>query len=338
MGTTNLANDALFYAKSGLEYSAKDLRRFLSIGREQGVIAAGDFAVSERGAGANLSVDVDPGEALIQGDTSTDQGLYYVNETATTNVSITAADATNPRIDRVVLEILDHDEDAGGSYFARIRVVDGTPTSGATLVNLTGAATVPDDALLLANVSVPALDTTISDAQIDTTVNSVRVLSRGPNNVYAARMYAANSGSPTHNSTGNYQKVGSGGGTLTWTSAFDIRPAGVSAQVDTATNKRLDIRRAGLYRVGIGVGGNPGIDKYLAAAVYKNGALAEGPFNIFPSPISQSLVVGASSIVNLSVGDYLEPYASQNTGGSMSYFVTGSYATFIEFEYLGPSS
>src|SRR5207253_10047048 len=55
------------------------------------------------------------------------------------------------------------------------------------------------------------------------------------------------SGSPTHSSSANWQKVGSGGGTLTWVSAFDRRPDGISAQVDIATNKRIDIRKDGVW-------------------------------------------------------------------------------------------
>ena len=50
------------------------------------------------------------------------------------------------------------------------KVVPGTATSGATLSNLTGAAAVPNNSLLLANVLIPATSTSITDANIDTTV------------------------------------------------------------------------------------------------------------------------------------------------------------------------
>jgi hypothetical protein len=47
-------------------------------------------------------------------------------------------------------------------------VVGGTATTGADLDNLDGAAAVPDNAVLLANVLVGAAATTITDAEIDT--------------------------------------------------------------------------------------------------------------------------------------------------------------------------
>jgi hypothetical protein len=82
------------------------------------------------------------------------------------NETISAAHATLPRVDQVVLEVLDHAHDASGSTLARTRVVAGTATAGATLDNRTGAAALPSSALLLAEVHVPAADTTISNSQI----------------------------------------------------------------------------------------------------------------------------------------------------------------------------
>jgi hypothetical protein len=63
--------------------------------------------------------------------------------TAVINEAITTANATNPRIDQVVLEIKDTTHDASGSNLAQTRVVTGTATGGATLDNRTGAAALP---------------------------------------------------------------------------------------------------------------------------------------------------------------------------------------------------
>lgn len=172
MGSTTLSGTPAFLGTSSVSYSAKDVRRFMtaapiiySAGGE-GIVESGDFAVSQRAAGANQSVDVAAGEAYVKGDTSADEGSYYVRETATVNVTLTAADATNPRIDRVVLEIKNDSEDASGLNLARIRTIDGTPTVGATLTNLTGAAAVPNTCLLLANVLVSASDASIVTGDI----------------------------------------------------------------------------------------------------------------------------------------------------------------------------
>ena len=149
---------------------ALDIRRYLGVGLQEGVVGVNDMAVAQRGAGANMSVDIGAGEALIQGDTVTNQGRYYVLNDAVTNVTgFSAANATNPRIDRVTLRVRDqfHGDAANDISF---QIVTGTATAGATLTNLNGAAAVPGSQLLLANVLIPANATTITTGNIDTTV------------------------------------------------------------------------------------------------------------------------------------------------------------------------
>lgn len=152
---------------------ALDLRRMISsLVASEGVIAATDMAVAQRAAGANMSVDIAAGQALVQGDGITNQGQYYAYNDAVVNLtSFTAAHATLPRIDRVCLRVRDafHGDAANDLAFV---VVSGTATAGATLANLTGAAAVPASHLLLANVLVPAAATTITTANIDTTVRA----------------------------------------------------------------------------------------------------------------------------------------------------------------------
>ena len=152
-------------------YSAISVRRILFAGPiQEGVIDSQSYEVSQRAAGANLSVDIAANSgngAVVQGDSVTAQGLYFVPpHSAVINETVSAADATNPRIDRVVLEVLDDTHAGGGSNLARVRVITGTPTGGATLDNLSGIAALPSSAHQLANVLVPALDTTISNSQI----------------------------------------------------------------------------------------------------------------------------------------------------------------------------
>lgn len=171
-GTTDLTGTPAFLGSSSISYSAKDVRRFMTAAPiiytqgGEGIVESGDFAVSQRAAGANMSVDVAAGEAYVKGDTNADEGSYYCRETSTLNATFTASDATNPRIDRVVLEVKNDSEDSSGLNKARIRVIDGTPTVGATLTNLSGAASVPSTCLLLANVLVGAGVTTILTANI----------------------------------------------------------------------------------------------------------------------------------------------------------------------------
>jgi hypothetical protein len=105
--------------------------------------------------------------ALVQGDSVTAQGLYTVPpHTAVINEAITAAHATLPRLDQIVLEALDDTHAGGGLNKARIRVINGTATAGATLDNRTGAAALPSSCLRLADVLVGAADTSITTAEI----------------------------------------------------------------------------------------------------------------------------------------------------------------------------
>jgi hypothetical protein len=150
-------------------YDAISARRaWAGFERGEGVATYESFRVRQRGAGANMSVDIgmDDG-AWVRGDAVTLQGLYYVApHTATINEVISTADGTNPRLDQIVLEIKDHQHDASGSSLAQTRVVTGTPTAGATLDNRNGAAALPASAILLADVLVAISDTSITDAEI----------------------------------------------------------------------------------------------------------------------------------------------------------------------------
>ncbi|MEZ5101160.1 MAG: hypothetical protein R3C15_15440 [Thermoleophilia bacterium] len=163
----------------GAEYDYRLLDALLS----EGVIGSGDLAVSQRAAGANMSVDVAAGTAVIDFDTPYG-GKRLQRNTAASNsgtpgaagadwsATFAAADGSLPRIDRVVLELKDSNVDASGLYRGRFKVVGGVATSGATLTNLNGAAAVPANSLLLANVLIDAAATSITDAKIDTTVRA----------------------------------------------------------------------------------------------------------------------------------------------------------------------
>lgn len=102
------------------------------------------LAVSQRGAGANMSVDVATGTAVIN-----DTG---VSKVSITNVAITAAHATYDRYDLIVIN-------SSGT----ISVVDGT---AAAVSYANDYDLESNNAILLAEVYVPATDTTIEDAQI----------------------------------------------------------------------------------------------------------------------------------------------------------------------------
>lgn len=104
------------------------------------------------------SVLVQPGHAVV---TRTGQGLYVCPNSTARVVALDAADATNPRIDLIVLQVLD--QPLGDSVTqVQVRAVSGTP-SGSPV-----APALPTGAIPLARVAVAAAPTgnTIVDANI----------------------------------------------------------------------------------------------------------------------------------------------------------------------------
>src|SRR4051794_10449382 len=121
---------------------AVDLRQlFGSLVLSEGVRSSTDLAVSQRAAGANMTVDVAAGSAVVQDDHAGGGGFFAFTTSAVTNVAVGGSDPTNPRIDRVIARVRDQAlGDAANDQ--GLVVVAGTATVGATLANLTGAAAV----------------------------------------------------------------------------------------------------------------------------------------------------------------------------------------------------
>lgn len=126
-----------------------------------GVCGAGDFKVAQNGT-PNMSVLVAAGQAMIRGTLSALQGVYTPTNDASVNMSIAAANATNPRRDLVIVQIRDNAFDAGGVNDARLLVVTGTPAASPADPSL---ASYPN-ALVLARVAVAANATSITNANI----------------------------------------------------------------------------------------------------------------------------------------------------------------------------
>lgn len=122
----------------------------------------GELAVTERGAGANMSVDVAAGNAFIAGTQASWQGMYHASNDAVKNLTIAAADPTDDRIDIVVATVRDSIYSGLDDDWI-LQVVTGTaspvPTPPAT----------PDNSLVLAEVLVAAGATSIVDADITDT-------------------------------------------------------------------------------------------------------------------------------------------------------------------------
>lgn len=159
-------------------YPAEQTRRAMfawaarTAANSPGIIAGGLLSPTDMqlsAASSGLVVNISVGECLIGGTEGGVQGGYYARNASTSSVTLATANATNPRIDAVVGMV----GDAGytlpsGSTSGQVTLVGvtGTPTSGATLSNLSGAPAVPASSLLLGYVLVPAAATSLTSADI----------------------------------------------------------------------------------------------------------------------------------------------------------------------------
>jgi hypothetical protein len=126
-----------------------------------GIIKSDSLAVTQNSP-AGLSILVSSGWAAIVGTTQANMGTYVGYNDATVVLSITTADPTNPRIDRVCLTVNDAYY-TGALNNAVLQVVAGTPAGSPV------APALPANSISLATVAVGAGATAITNANITDT-------------------------------------------------------------------------------------------------------------------------------------------------------------------------
>lgn len=133
-----------------------------------GTIGTGSLAVTANSP-AGMSVRVASGWAAIVGTTQANMGVYTIYNDAQDTLTVTTADPTNPRIDRVVVTVQD-------SYYSGafndviFQVVAGTPAGSPV------APATPANSISLATIAVGAGVTqinsgNITDTRVDVTTN-----------------------------------------------------------------------------------------------------------------------------------------------------------------------
>ncbi len=157
MSTVTLTQPPLFLQQG--EYSARLTRNITSFIGTEGIIGAGDFAVTERAAAVAMQVEVAPGRAVVDGDDIPNQRAYFAVSEETVEVPVPAADPTNPRIDLVVLRVLDSDAGVVGDE-AQVELIEGTPAGSPVVPSL------PPTAIPLAQIAVGANVIVILQANI----------------------------------------------------------------------------------------------------------------------------------------------------------------------------
>lgn len=277
----------------------------------EGVLGTASLNVSQRGAGANMSVDVAAGTAWIQGDDSVNQPCYRVVNDATKNLSISAAHATNARNDIVIAEVRDS-AFSGVNTDWQLRVIAGTAAASP------GTPSVPNNAIKLAEINIPATDTTIGDAQITDTRGRAFVRQGG---IPACRVYNSSTVAVAHNSFT----------TITFNSErFDT--AGLHS---TSTNTgRLTFPVAGIYQVGAAIYWTANSTGIRTMRIMVNGgtALAYTEFNA-GAVSGPGLII--NTIYSFAAGDYVTFDAYQTSGGSLNIAAGGNYSPEAWAAYLG---
>ena len=144
-------------------YSATQDRQLIDALWSAGVVGVSDLIVSQRGAGANMSVDVAAGSAVVAGTDTTGQGKYLCKSDAVVNVSLATAPSTGQtRIDLIIAQVRDSDAIGGANNDWQIVAVTGTAATTGTQV----APATPASSLVLAQITVGPVVTTIVNANI----------------------------------------------------------------------------------------------------------------------------------------------------------------------------
>lgn len=150
-------------------YSAQRFRTWFADLVQAGVFSDTDWALSLLGS---LAYRIAAGKAYVPGLQVADQGMYRMVSLANADLAVGAGHATLPRLDQVILRVMDNTHDGAGFNEGRIETVPGTATAGATLDNRNGAqnlATLGEaskNVLLLYDILMPAAATSISGGNV----------------------------------------------------------------------------------------------------------------------------------------------------------------------------
>ena len=273
----------------------------------EGVVGTADLKVSQRDAGANMSVDVASGVCWVAGDDNANlQPIYRCYNNATVNLAITTANVSNPRNDIVIAEVRDS-AFSGVNTDWRLRVVTGTAAVSP------GTPTTPNNSLLLAIVNVPAAAGSVVTANI-TDKRPRGVVGIGNSKIPAVRAYRTATQSLTNS---------------TWTSiALTSESFDTEDLHDTATNNsRVTIKTPGIYQITGHLYFGANTTGSRQARIYKNGATTLDYWTAQPTTtgdISAKLFAMAS----LAQDDYIEMQGWHNVSGGSALAVGNTSEEF----------
>tara|TARA_R110000787_G_scaffold117171_8_gene227721 strand:+ start:173 stop:1321 length:1149 start_codon:yes stop_codon:yes gene_type:complete len=149
----------------GEDLTAASDRLINSVLLNEGVVntVGNSFLVAQQSS-PNMTIKVGSGtagdRAVVVGDTAL-QGTFIVEHQSTSvTVPVTTANASNPRVDIVVLRVYDNTFDSSGKDYSDVEVIAGSPAGSPS------APSTPASAIKLATISVAAGATTVVTANI----------------------------------------------------------------------------------------------------------------------------------------------------------------------------
>lgn len=149
------------WLQNGSHPAENDRLSMQAIFATSGIIGSSSLAVSQS-AVPGMSVQVATGWAAIVGSFTTNMGVYTCFNDAATTLSVSTANPSNPRIDRVVVTVNDSYY-TGASNNVTFQVIAGTPAGSPV------APATPSDSISLATIAVAAGATSITNANITDT-------------------------------------------------------------------------------------------------------------------------------------------------------------------------
>lgn len=274
----------------------------VSQGGVKDLSATNHFKVSQRAAGANMSVDVAVGRAFLLGSGN----LYPVRHTTSaTNKTITSNSSGNPRIDSVVLYLnLATGANSDASNVATLTVVTGTPAaspsapSDSAIQTAVGAS---NPFLRLADVAVANAAASIVDANI----TDRRLAYQLKSQTLTRCLLRLSSNQSLANATFT---------AISW----DAEDSDPDSMHDNSTNPtRITVPTAGIWLVTANVVFQNNGNGQRQVFVKVNGTIQAGVSYVERTSGNQNGVV-YTRLLSLSANDYIEVWAYQDTGGSLN--------------------
>jgi hypothetical protein len=151
---------------AAINYSAQEFRQYTRgmlagtdvVTGAQGVSNRADLKVTQRGAGANFSVDVAAGLGYVAGGDTANQGTYVLWNDATVNVATPAAPGSGTQVHRLVLQVQDKlNNGAWSGYAGALTVLADTGS---------GTPAQPNSAITLATISIASGQASVLNANI----------------------------------------------------------------------------------------------------------------------------------------------------------------------------